>query len=209
MKKIVLLLICFTISFTAGFVSAKGPLRIFIENKEIESNDGYVIKDEKVYVSQDALKRDFGFNVFYDKNENRVRLYDMKKISLEGRVKSFEEFVEYYEPKTPDEAAELWAKGVKERNGVFQYAVLNKGLKEQFKNKAEEHGSWVTGFSSPWVESYEVTKKKVNESTWEYKMVFKAVTSASDTYNWNAVLIIGKENNKWRIIDIKKDFDIM
>lgn len=209
MKKVVLLLVCFTISFTAGFVSAKGPLKIFVENREVENNDKYIIKDDKVYVSEDALKRDFGFNVFYDKNENTVRLYDTKKMSIENKAKLFEEFAEKYDPKTPDEAAELWAKGVKERNGVFQYAVLNKGLKEQFKKKAEERGSWVTGFSSPWVESYKVTKKKVNESTWQYKIVFKAVTSAPDTYNWNATLIIGKENNKWRIIDIQKDFDIM
>lgn len=209
MKKIVLLLVCFTMSFTAGFVSAKGPLRIFVEDREVENNGGYIIKDEKVYVSEDALKKDFGFNVFYDKNENSVRLYDMNKIYLQGRIKLFEKFVEYYEPKTPDEAAEFWARGVKERNGVFQYAVLNKGLQEQFKKKAEENGSWVTGFSSPWVESYKVTKKKVNESTWEYKIVFKAVTSAPETYNWNATLIIGKEDDKWRIIDIQKDFDIM
>lgn len=209
MKKIVLLLVCFTMSFTAGFVSAKGPLRIFVEDREVENNRGYIIKDEKVYVSEDALKKDFGFNVFYDKNENSVRLYDMNKIYLQGRIKLFEKFVEYYEPKTPDEAAELWAKGVKERNGVFQYAAFNKGLREQFKKKAEEHGSWVTGFSSPWVESYKVVKKKVNESTFEYNIVFKAVTSAPETYNWNATLMIGKEDDKWRIIDIKKDFDIM
>lgn len=209
MKKVVLLLICFTISFTAGFVSAKGPLRIFIGDKEAENNGGYIIKNEKVYVSEDALKRDFGFNMSYDKNENKVQLYDNKRISLEGAIKLFEELAEYYDNKTPDQVAEFWAKGVKERNGVFQYAVLNKGLKEQFKKKVEERGSWVTGFSSPWVESYEVTKEKVNESTWEYKIVFKAVTSAKDSYNWNATLMIGKENDKWRIIDIKKDFDIM
>lgn len=209
MKKIVLLVICFMMSFTAGFVYAKDPLRIFVENREVKNNGEYIIKDEKVYVSEDALKRDFGFNLFYDKDENKVRVYNMKNISLEGRAKLFEEFTEYYEPKTSDEAAELWAKGVKDRNGVFQYVVLNKGLKEKFKTMAEDHGSWVTGFSSPWVESYKVTKKKVNQSTWEYKIVFKAVTSAPETYTWNATLIISKEDNKWEIIDIQKDFDIM
>ena len=116
----------------------------------------------------------------------------------------FEDFVQYYEPKTPDEVAELWAKGIKERNGVFQYAVLNKALKEKFKELIEKRGSWVTGFSSPWVENYKITNEKVNQSTWEYKVVFKAVTSASETYIWNATLIISKEDNKWRIIDIQK-----
>lgn len=209
MKKIILLLICFMLSFTAGFVSAKGPIRILVENKEVENKGEYIIKDEKVYVSEDALKRDFGFNVFYDKNENKVRIYDVKKMALEGRDKLFEKFTEYYNPNSPDEVVELWAKGVQERNGIFQYAALNKGLKEKFKAMAEERGSWVTGFSSPWVESYKITKEKVNQSTWEYKIVFKATTSAPETYTWHATLIISKEENKWRIIDIQKDFDIM
>lgn len=209
MKKVVLLLICFMISFTAGFVSAKGQLRIFVENKEVKNNGDYIIRDEKVYVSQDALKRDFGFNVFYDKSENKVSLYDVKNMMLEGRAKLFEDFVGDYDPKTPEEAAELWAKGVKERNGVFQYSVLNRPLKEKFKEQIAKQGSWVTGFSSPWVESYKITKGKVNQSTWEYKVAFKAVTSAPETYTWNATLIISKEDNKWRIIDIQKDFDIM
>ena len=209
MKKVVLLLICFMISFTAGFVSAKGQLRIFIENKEVKNNGDYIIRDEKVYVSQDALKRDFGFNVFYDKGENKVSLYDVKNMMLEGRSKLFEDFVGYYDPKTPDEVAELWAKGIKERNGVFQYTALNNPMKEKFKALIEKQGSWVTGFSSPWVENYKITKRKVNQSTWEYKVVFKAVTSAPETYIWNATLIISKEDNKWRIIDIQKDFDIM
>lgn len=209
MKKVVLLIICFILSFTAGFVSAKDPINVFVGDVKVENNGEYVIKDNKVYVSQDALKRDFGFNVFYDKNENTIRVYDTEKTALEGRIKLFESFADTYDAKTPDEIAELWAQGVKERNGVLQYAALNTPLKVKFKELAEKRGSWVTGFSSPWVESYSITKEKTNESTWKYNVIFKAVTSASDTYNWHAALIVNKENGKWRIVDIQKDFDIM
>lgn len=209
MKKIMLLFICFIFSFTVGFVSAKAPLNVSVEGREVENNEEkYIIKDNKVYVSQDALSKDFGFNVFYNSEENSVRLYDMKKIALEGRVSLFEEFAEYYDAKNPEEVAELWARGVKTRNGVFQYAAFNKTLKEKFKELLDERESWVTGFSSPWVESYNMTKEKVNESTFKYNLVFKAVTSASDSYTWHATLIVSKENSKWRIIDIQKDFDI-
>lgn len=209
MKKLVLLFICFILSFTAGFVYAKNPLHVFVENKEVKNDGEYIVKDNKVYVSEDALRRDFNFSVFYDKNENKVRLYDVRKMQLEGTVRLFEELTDYYEPQTPDETAELWAKGVKERNGVLQYITLNRPLKEKFKALTEKSGSWVTGFSSPWVESYNITKKKANESTWEYKIILNAVTSAKDIYTWHATLIISKEDNKWRIIDIQKDFDIM
>lgn len=209
MKKIMLVLIGFMLSFTAGFVYAKDPVHVLIEDKEVINNGEYMIKDNKVQISEDALKKDFNLNVFYDKNVNTIRLYDTEKVALKGRVKLFEEFAEYYTPETSDAAAELWAEGIKDRNGVFQYMVLNKSLKEKFKTLTEKRGSWVIGFSSPWVESYNITKQKINETTWEYRIVFKAVTSSPDIYTWNATLIVSKENNKWRIIDIKKDFDVM
>lgn len=206
MKKIMLVLIGFMLSFTVGFVSAKDPLHILVENREVENNGEYMIKDGKVCVSEDALKRDFGFNVSYNKDENKVRIYDVSKMKLEGRIKLFEEFADSYGANSPDEAAELWAKGIKERNGVFQYAVLNSPLKEKFKSQIEKGGSWVTGFSSPWVESYKITKEKINPSTWGYKIVFKAVTSAPETYDWHATLIVSKQDGKWRVVDIQKDF---
>lgn len=209
MKKVMLLLICFILSFTAGFVSAKNPLNASSEGKVFENNsEEYIIKDNKVYVSEDALKRDFGFNVSFDKKENSVQLYNTEKKTLEGILMLFQEFAEEYNPQNPEEVAQLWAKGVKTRNGAVQYAALSKSLKEKLKEVMGKRESWVTGFSSPWIESYNITKEKVNESTWKYNISFKAVTSASDTYIWQAVLMVSKENGKWRIIDIQKDFDI-
>lgn len=209
MKRVMLLFICFILSFTAGFVSAKNPLNVSSEGKVFEnSSEEYIIKDNKVYVSEDALKRDFGFNVSFDKKENSVQLYNTEKKSLEGRLMLFQEFVEDYNPQKPEDVAQLWAKGVKTRNGAVQYAALSKPLKEKFKELMDKRESWVTGFSSPWIESYNITKEKVNESTWKYNISFKAVTSAPDTYIWHATLIVSKENDKWRIIDIQKDFDI-
>ena len=209
MKKIMLLFICFMLAFTAGFVSAKTPLNVRSEGKVFENSlEEYIIKDNKVYVSEDALKRDFGFNVAFDKKENSVQLYNTEKNKLEESLMLFQEFMEEYNPQKPEEVAQLWAKGVKTRNGSVQYAALNKQLKENFKEVMDKRGSWVTGFSSPWIESYNITKEKVDELTWKYNISFKAVTSASDTYIWHATLVIGKENGKWRITDIQKDFDI-
>lgn len=211
MRRLMLLLIVFMLAFTAGFVSGNVPFHVLVEDKEVKDTGEYIVKGNKVYVSEDALKKDFGFSVLYDQNENKVRLYDVKKIAFEARNRLFEEFAEYYDPKTPDEAAELWAKGIKERNGAFQYAVLNKALKKDFKVLAEKRDrlGWVIGFSSPWVESYKITKEKLNGSTWKYEIVFKAITSLPESYTWNATLIVSKEDNKWRIVDIEKDFDIM
>lgn len=202
MKKSTLLLICVFFIISLGFVSAYYPLKVFVEDKEVKNNGDYFIKDNKIYVSEDALKNDFGFNVFYDKNDNRIRLYNFEKTSYKLRSELFEKFADLYEPKTADQVAELWAKGVKERNGVFQFVNLSKSLKNDFKAQATSSGrtSWVTGFSSPWVKDYKITKEKINASTWKYKIIFTAVTSAPGTYTWTSVLTVGKENNKWRIL---------
>jgi hypothetical protein len=211
MRKLMLLFIGFMLAFTVGFVSANVPFKVFVEDKAVKDTGEYIIKGNKVYVSQDALKNDFGFAVFYDQNENKISLYDINKTALKARNKLFEEFVACYDPKTPDEVAELWARGIKERNGVFQYVSLDNQLKKDFKDLAKKQNrfSWITGFSSPWVEDYKITKKKLNENTWEYGIVFKAASSIPETYTWNAKLIVSNEENKWRIVDIKKDFDSM
>jgi hypothetical protein len=74
---------------------------------------------------------------------------------------------------------------------------------------AAGRNSWVTGFSSPWIVDYKIVEENINESTFSYKITFKAVTSAPGTYTWHAAITVSKEDNKWRIIKINKDFDII
>lgn len=200
------LLVFFTFS-----ASASPQLKIFVEGKETKNIDGYMIKDNKLYISEDALKKDFGFAISYDKAANKYMLYDSEKIAYKARCEMFEEYGNIYNPKNSDEAASLWAQGVKERNGVFQYLTLSKALREEFRKSMDAAGrnSWVTGFSSPWIVDYKIVKENIDESTFSYKITFKAVTSAPDTYTWHAAITVSKEDNKWRIIKINKDFDII
>lgn len=48
--------------------------------------------------------------------------------SLQRQIKLLQEAAA---PATPREAVEQWAKGLRERNGALQYAVLSPELKEQ------------------------------------------------------------------------------
>ncbi|MEW9097106.1 MAG: hypothetical protein AB2417_18670 [Clostridiaceae bacterium] len=204
MKKKTLYISLFLIFFITSIVYSKSPLKVLVNDKEVPNNGNYLIKDDKIYVKDEALTRDFNINIFYDKDENRLRLYDTNKIELQARCEMFEEFANLYDPKSPDEIAELWAKGIKDRNGVFQYAVFNKSLKDEFIKS--QYGSWVTGASSPWVEDYKIEKEEISPSKFKYKIVFNATTSAKDKYIWNATLEVAKENGKWRIVNLVKDF---
>jgi hypothetical protein len=72
---------------------------------------------------------------------------------------------------------EKWAKGLKDRNGALQYAVLSPELKEQ-NLYSYESCRWVTGTSSPWIERYEIIREtKTGDETWECEVKFELATS--------------------------------
>ena len=64
-------------------------------------------------------------------------------------------------PRTPDLAAYSWAEAIKTRNGSWQYAIMNDELRTEYLEQFEGT-NWVTGFSSPWVEKYRVTRESVD-----------------------------------------------
>ena len=204
MKKKLLFFALLLLFFITTAAYAVELPKVFIVNKEVPNNGEYIIKDNSIYVNENALKRDLGINAFYEKDENKITIYPVDKMQLQARCEMFEEFATLFNPSNPDEVAKFWAKGVKNRNGVLQYVVLNKSLKDEFAKSIEQ--SWVTGTSSPWIENYTISKEKVNPSLLKYNIAFNATTSAKDKYTWNAVLTVGKEDNKWRVVKLQKDF---
>lgn len=208
MKKKIFIVFTIFLLFTISCIAKNTPLKVFVDDKEVKNNGDYFVKDGKAYVSQDALQKDFGFNVFYEEKENKIRLYDFPMIQYKARVSLFEDFAKIYDPKNEDEVVTIWAQGIKERNGAFQYLVLNNKLKEDFKKEAEENNrlGWVTGFSSPWVEDYKISKEKIDDNIFKYKVNFKAIDSSQTVYPMYAELTVSKEDNKWRITNIVKNF---
>jgi hypothetical protein len=103
---------------------------------------------------------------------------------------------------TPGEAVEKWAKGVKERNGALQYAVLSPELKKQ-KLSDYEHVGWVTGGSSPWVKDFKILKEtKINEGLREYEVQFFWVASDGFAETTVANLTVKQDGQNWYISQI-------
>lgn len=127
--------------------------------------------------------------------------------SLKGRLSLFQKALDEFGAISPEQAANLWAKGVKNRNGALQYAVMDNKLKEKFSNILEkERQSWVTGGSSPWVETYKIfSSEKKDETTYEIIVRFKMMTSYADMGSYNANLLIEKEDNYWGIKNIEME----
>lgn len=104
---------------------------------------------------------------------------------------------------SPENAIELWAEGIKTRNGALQYSVLNRDLKFKLE-RCLNNTSWITGNSSPWVENYKIIKsKKIDSITYKAIISFHLVGDKLDAGYVDAILTIEKKGKFWVITNIK------
>ena len=98
-------------------------------------------------------------------------------------------------PQTAQETVLTWAKGVQTRNGALQFALLSPEL--QTKMKADYLAmNWVTGVSSPWVESYKITRKIQQDEGWEFEIEYQMMTSTGSA---------GTETERIQVAKLKGD----
>ncbi len=117
-----------------------------------------------------------------------------------------EEALKEFGAMSSEEAANLWAKGMMTRNGVLQYAVMNKELQQDFKNHLsnENNTSWVTGTSSPWITSYEIIDQvDVSSKVKLHKIKFNLATAEGNEKPVYNTLTIMYNDNKWAISSIR------
>ena len=105
---------------------------------------------------------------------------------------------------TPLKAADVWALGLKKRSAALQYVVMSNKLKVKYEEKLKETApNWVTGISSPWINSYEIISvKEITPKKYEVEMLFSTMTSAGPFGDYNAVLTIQQFGDFWRITNI-------
>lgn len=111
---------------------------------------------------------------------------------------------------TPEDAAKVWSNGLKMRSGAMQYSVMTKKLKNEYKEDLEKSfPNWVTGVSSPWINSFKITKMdKYNDSKYIYTVVFYTKTSTGAAGEYIAKLTVIKELNFWRISNVFADKEL-
>ncbi len=112
-------------------------------------------------------------------------------------------------PRTADLAAYSWAEAVKTRNGAWQYALMDENLRAQYLEEFESL-NWVTGFSSPWVEKYRVTRESEDEKgNVTFKVEFDWYTSAGYAYSNTGILTVSKvpDQDKWLITYLEFSYE--
>ena len=109
------------------------------------------------------------------------------------------------EPEEPYAAVKSWAEGVKIRDGAAQYAVMSQDLKDEYYPIFVDLG-WVTGTSSPWVESYEIAENyRFDNDTYRYKVAFTYTDSTKSRFSEIQYVTVKKYDNCWLVSSIEDD----
>lgn len=162
------------VSMLAAAAFAESQIKLFVNGGVIKTDPSPQVVDGRVMAPVRAVAEALGASVRWEENNKSIFIDAPDLASLQRQVRLLQAAVA---PGTPREAAETWARGVKERNGALQHAVLSPELKEKSRMDYESFG-WVTGTSSPWAERYEIdSEENKGDGTWEFEIRFEMATS--------------------------------
>ena len=84
---------------------------------------------------------------------------------------------------------------------------MSSELKAEYIKQLEENSpNWVTGISSPWVDSFKIIGvEHIGDNTSIFTIQFKLMTSTGPAGEYQAMLTVQKQGNYWRIIRISYD----
>jgi hypothetical protein len=107
----------------------------------------------------------------------------------------------------PEDAVNTWSEGLRTRNAAMQYSVMTNKLKEEYFNQLEKtFSNWVTGMSSPWIDSYKIIKTdKKSDKECLITVQFSTMTSTGPAGDYKAILTVIKDKDFWKISSINAD----
>lgn len=108
---------------------------------------------------------------------------------------------------TPEQAAEVWAKGLEGRSAAMQYIVMTDTLKKEYSGQLDAlRSNWVTGMSSPSVVGHTLTKvNKTDDAHAEIVLRIEVAATWSPSEFYDAKLWLVREDMFWRIDRIWTD----
>ena len=136
-----------------------------------------------------------------ENTENNLTLSQIK-----GQIYLYNQALNEFGARNQEQAAEIWARGFKYRNGVMQYSVLCDDLKKDWIIKMGEptNSFWIIGVSSPWLGDYKVVKdKKINNSSCKITVRLHWIASSYSSYEEKVLTILKNKNGNWCISEIK------
>lgn len=139
----------------------------------------------------------FAGSIANDSNNNEMSKAEIEK----SRIRLLEHALE---PKDPHAAAKTWAEAITTRNGALQYVIMTPNLKNEYYSRFVGL-NWVTGVSSPWIESYEISEKyRIDNDIYRFEIVFKYTDSTKTYFSAKEYITVNNINGRWLISAIEK-----
>ncbi|MDP4152762.1 MAG: hypothetical protein Q8865_04870 [Bacillota bacterium] len=146
-------------------------------------------------------------------------LFDFKYISVVKAVAEVDKYevrsrllmdaMDYVGVCKPEDAATVWATGLMHRSAAMQYSVMAKKLRDEYAKQLEKNNpNWVTGVSSPWVDSFKIVDIKNEGGDYLIRLLISTKTSAGSAGDYNAMLTVSKEGDFWRITRLAMDKEL-
>jgi hypothetical protein len=199
-KKILCLLVFALMLFSASSMAyANTPIKLIFNGQELETDVPPLLADGRVLVPVRVISEALGVDIEWDSKQNAVLINAEKNKSEDLRISNLERALA---PEEPLEAVNSWAKGVKTRNGALQYAVMSPELREEYYDELSE--GWSTGVSSPWVDSYEITERGVEDGNYKFEVTFTYTDSTKNTFTETQFVTVQKFEDHWFVANINK-----
>jgi len=190
-------------------VLAFDPIKLVVNGQELSTDVPTQLINGRTMVPVRWIAEALGAEVQWDGNTRTVMI-NTKSDNDQFRVKQRIDLLEQaFICSTPEETINLWADGLKTRNGALQFAQFSPELRNTYQQEFEDL-NWVTGVSSPWVESYNIIDKILRaDGSYEFKIVFKLETSTGwagiETYKAAASNLGQGGADKWMITKLDKN----
>ncbi|MGB9866499.1 MAG: sigma factor regulator N-terminal domain-containing protein [Bacillota bacterium] len=200
--------------FAGAGAMAEESIRLVVDGREILPDVAPRLIDGRVMVPLRWVAEALGARVEWDETTRTVTIASQQSWSAvvdaaERRAAMLERCLR---PESPAWVAHTWARAVKERNGALQFALLSPELRAKYRSAFERCG-WVTGVSSPWVESYAVTCVGRSDGVYTYEIRFRMVASTGYAGEYSARVVVTEwydeaaGSKKWLVSEVNYPYE--
>jgi len=179
--------------------AADGDIRLIVNGRPIPADVPPQNIDGRTMVPIRWVAEALGAKVDWDPKSQSV---EIEMTDLESSQRQDELLSSWIAPQSAQEAADTWAKAVQRRNGAVQYSLLSDPLKDETRSQYEAL-NWVSGLSSPWVDSYKVVPAQAGNGKSVFDVTFALTTSTGSAGSGIVSLSVVQSEKGWVIAEIR------
>ena len=154
------------------------PVYALANKKKIKNSCEVSVVDESQLISDQMHNIENGEL----SDDPLVTLENIKKIylkiieNLSFRNTLWEQSSNFVKILNRDEAATLWANGIKEKNGTLLFVISNDNVKNQLKNLFKDNPAWFIEQNQNIIQSFTISKpKKISKTLYTYEITYKSL----------------------------------